>query len=587
MRLEDLGLIGNCQVSALVERSGSIVWCCLPRFDSEPVFGRLLDEGGGDFSIAPAAGGTGRQRYVANTNILETEFDAPDGRFRVTDFAPRFLQNERMFRPTQIVRIVEPLEGTPALRVRCEPRLGWSKRAPQQVAGSNHVRYEGFAAPLRLTTDLPLSYLGGQSFVLTRRHHFVLAWGPPVEEPLVPLCDRFLTSSLRYWQRWVKHCNIPPAFQQEVIRSALALKLHCFEDTGAIVAAMTTSIPESAGSGRTWDYRYCWLRDSYYVLDALRLLGHFEEREHFIQYLLNVSASAPDLDLKPLYRVDGGSDLDEQVLDHWAGFNGDGPVRIGNAAAAHRQHDVFGELVLALTPIFIDDRFEQERSPATLALVERLARRAIAVAGTPDAGIWEYRKEWRPQTFSSLMCWAAAERMTRIARRHLPAAADEFHAAATRLHADLVANAWSETRQTFVGEYGGADLDAALLQMAPLRFLPGNDPRLAATVDAIRGDLARDGWLMRYRNDDGLGVPSVAFVICTFWLAEALAVTGRVADAKAVMARVSDVLSPLGLMSEDCEIASRRLWGNFPQAYSHVGLIHAAFAASPRWADFL
>jgi GH15 family glucan-1,4-alpha-glucosidase len=587
MRLEDLGLIGNCQLSALVERSGSIVWCCLPRFDSEPVFGRLLDEGGGEFAIAPASGEPGRQRYVPNTNILVTEFEGPDGRFRVTDFAPRFMQNERMFRPTQIVRIVEPLDGTPAIRVRCEPRLGWSKQAPVHIAGSNHVRYEGFAAPLRLTTDLPLSYLAGQPFVLTRPHHFVLAWGAPVEEALAPLCDRFLTGSLRYWQRWVKHCNIPPAFQQEVIRSALALKLHCFEDTGAIVAAMTTSIPESAGSGRTWDYRYCWLRDSYYVLDALRLLGHFEEREHFIQYLLNVSASAPDLDLKPLYRVDGGSDLDERVLTNWSGFNGDGPVRVGNAAAAHRQHDVFGELVLALTPIFIDDRFEQERSPATLALVERLARRAIAVVGTPDAGIWEYRKEWRPQTFSSLMCWAAAERMSRIGQRHLLDVAGEFSDAAARIRADLIANAWNAQRNSFVGEYGGADLDAALLQMAPLRFLPGNDPRLVATVDAIRHDLARDGWLLRYRNDDGLGLPSVAFVICTFWLAEALAVTGRAAEAKAVMARVGDVLSPLGLMSEDCEVASRRLWGNFPQAYSHVGLIHAAFAASPRWADFL
>jgi GH15 family glucan-1,4-alpha-glucosidase len=587
MRLEDLGLIGNCQLSALVERSGSVVWSCLPRFDSEPVFGKLLDEAGGEFSIAPASGGMGQQRYVPNTNILETAFDAPDGRFRITDFAPRFMQNERMFRPTQLVRRVEPLEGNPSIRVRCEPRLGWSKQAPAVLTGSNHIQFEGFAAPLRLTTDVPTSYLAGQPFVLTRRQHFVLAWGAPVEEALAPLCDRFLGSTLRYWQRWVKHCNIPPLFQQEVIRSSLALKLHCYEDTGAIVASMTTSIPESAKSGRTWDYRYCWLRDSYYVLDALRLLGHFEEREQFIQYLLSVTAGAPELDLKPLYRVDGGSDLDEQVLTHWAGFNGDGPVRIGNAAAAHRQHDVFGELVLALTPIFVDDRFEQERSDATLALVERLARRAIAVAGTPDAGIWEYRKQWQLQTFSSLMCWAAAERMTRIALRHRPALAPEFRDAAARLHADLVAHAWSGPRNSFVGEHGGTDLDASLLQMAPLRFLPPDDPRLAATVDAIRHDLARDGWLLRYRNDDGLGVPSVAFVICTFWLAEALAVTGRIADARAIMARVNDVLSPLGLMSEDCEIASRRLWGNFPQAYSHVGLIHAAFAASPRWADFL
>jgi GH15 family glucan-1,4-alpha-glucosidase len=587
MRLEDLGLIGNCQCSALVERTGSIVWCCLPRFDSEPVFGRLLDEAGGEFSIAPAGGEAGRQRYAANSNILETEFETPGGRFRIRDFAPRFAQNERMFRPTQIVRIVEPLEGTPLIRVRCEPRLGWSKRAPQELVGSNHVQYDGFAAPLRLTTDMPRAYLNGQPFALTRRLHFVLAWGAPVEEPLEPLCERFFTGTLRYWQRWVKHCNIPPAFQQEVIRSALALKLHCFEDTGAIVAATTTSIPESAGSGRTWDYRYCWLRDSYYVLDALRLLGHFEEREHFIQYLLSVSASSPGLDLKPLYRVDGGSDLDEQVLENWAGFNGDGPVRVGNAAAAHQQHDVYGELVLALTPIFVDDRFEQERSESTFRLVEGLARKALSVVGTPDAGIWEYRKAWQPQTFSSLMCWAAGERMGRIAQRHRPAHAAEFQQAAARIHEEILARGWSEKRGSFVGEYGGEHLDAALLQMAPLRFLPRNDPRLLATVHAIREDLARDGWLMRYRNDDGLGAPSVAFVICTFWLVEALAACGEPAAAREIMQRASDVLSPLGLMSEDCEVASRRLWGNFPQAYSHVGLIHAAFAASPRWTDFL
>jgi GH15 family glucan-1,4-alpha-glucosidase len=587
MRLEDLGLIGNCQCSALVERSGSIVWCCLPRFDSEPVFGKLLDEHGGEFSIAPAGGETGRQRYVANSNILQTEFEAPDGRFRITDFAPRFSQNERMFRPTQLVRVVQPLEGTPAIRVRCAPVRGWSKAAPRELAGSNHVQFEGCAAPLRLTTDMPVTYLSGQPFVLTQRLHFVLAWGAPVEEPLAPLCERFLTGTVRYWQRWVKHCNIPPTFQQEVIRSALALKLHCYEDTGAIVASMTTSIPEAPRSGRTWDYRYCWLRDSYYVLDALRLLGHFEEREHFIQYLLSVSASAPDLDLKPLYRVDGGSDLDERILEHWAGFNGDGPVRVGNAAAAHRQHDVYGELVLALTPIFVDDRFEQERSPATLALVERLARRALAVAGTPDAGIWEYRKAWQPQTFSNLMCWAAAERMTRIAERHRPADAAEFRAAAAKLHAEVLARGWNESLRSFVGEYGGADLDASLLQMAPLRFLPPSDPRLTATIDAVRAELGREGWLLRYRNDDGLGVPSVAFIICTFWLVDALAVTGRADEARQIMRRAHEVLSPLGLISEDCDVASRTLWGNFPQAYSHVGLIHGAFAASPRWTEFL
>lgn len=587
MRLEDLGLIGNCQCSALVARNGSLVWCCLPRFDSEPVFGSLLDESGGEFAVAPAHGGSGQQRYWENTNILETRFDNPDGSFRVIDFAPRYIQFERTFRPTQIVRIIEPLDGHPVIRVRCDPVLGWSKRHAEPLQGSNHIQYEGYPAPLRLTTDVPLSYLSGQPFALRGRQHLVLAWGPPVEEPLPALCERYLAGTRNYWQRWVKHCNIPPRFQQEVIRSALALKLHCYEDTGAIIAATTTSIPESPGSGRTWDYRYCWLRDSYYVLDALRLLGHFEEREHFVQYLLNISANATDLDLRPLYRVDGGSDLDERVMENWSGFNGEGPVRVGNAAAEHRQHDVFGELVLALTPVFMDDRFEQERSPAALDLVERLARKAVTVAGTPDAGIWEYRKAWQPQTFSSLMCWAAAERMSRIADRHRPQLAAEFRAAAGRIHAEILERAWSPQRKSFVAAYGEEPLDAALLQMVPLRFLPADDPRLASTVDAIRGELSKGGWMMRYLNDDGLGVPSVAFVICSFWLAEALARLGHRDEAAAMMDRSRELLSPLGLMSEDFDVGRQQMWGNFPQAYSHVGLIHAAFSASPPWSDLL
>jgi GH15 family glucan-1,4-alpha-glucosidase len=408
-----------------------------------------------------------------------------------------------------------------------------------------------------------------------------------VEEALRPLTDRFLLETLHYWGRWVKHCNVPPLWQKEVIRSALALKLHCFEDTGAIVASVTTSIPEAPGSGRTWDYRYCWLRDAYYVLAALRMIGHFEERERFMGYLLQVAESTPDLELAPLYRIDGKRDLEERILSDWPGFGGEGPVRVGNGAALHRQHDVYGEMVLALAPIFLDDRFEEERSPHVLGLLERLAKKAIAVAGTPDAGIWEYRTEWVPQTFSSLMCWAAADRTARIAERVKPAIVDELRSAAARIREEMVARAWNAERGTFVGCYDGRDLDAALLQMATLRVLPADDPRLHATVEAIQRELAQDGWLFRYRLDDGFGAPRVAFVICTFWLVEALGMLGRAAEARAVLEKALAARSPLGLLSEDVETSTMRMWGNFPQAYSHVGLIHAAFAAAPRWADVL
>ena len=588
MRLEDLGLIGNCQFSALVERTGAIVWCCLPRFDSAPVFSTLLDEaGGGQFLIGPADGSAGTQRYLENTNILETTFDTADGGVRVLDFAPRFTQYDRTFRPTQLVRIVEPIHGNPRVRVVCEPRIGWSKEKSSRMPGSNHLRFEGFDTQLRLTTNLPISYLAGRPFALTERRYLVLTWGTPIEEPLAPLSERFLQETARYWQRWVKECDVPPLFQQEVIRSALTLKLHCFEDTGAIVASMTTSIPEAAGSGRTWDYRYCWLRDAYYALSAFRLLGHFEEREQFVRYLINVASASPDLNLAPLYRVDATNDLQETTLPNWPGFNGEGPVRIGNGAAVQRQHDVFGEMVLALTPVFFDDRFSAERSRETLELLQRLARKAISVAGTPDMGIWELRNGTHPQTFSSLMCWAAADRVSSVLDRRRVEGALEMRKAAELIRDEIVSKAWNEAKGSFVATYTGTALDASLLQIASLRMLPASDPRLRSTVDVVWRELARGGWLLRYKEDDGFGVPTVAFIMCTFWLVEALVKTGRETEARELFERARAALSPLGLLSEDYEVEGLRMWGNFPQAYSHVGLIHAAFAASPRWSEVL
>jgi GH15 family glucan-1,4-alpha-glucosidase len=588
VRLEDLGVIGNCQFAALVHRNGSIPFACLPRFDSEPVFGSLLDEGeGGSFAIEPAEPSLGALRYVDNTNVLENTFTSGDGSFRVIDFAPRFMQFERSFRPTMIIRMVEPLSGMPRIRVRCDPRLGWSKRVPMRDAGSHHVSFGGFGSELRLTTDMPLSYLDGSAFALSERRCFVLSYGSPVEEPLRPLCERFLQRTIEYWQRWVKHCDVPPLFQREVIRSALALKLHCFEDTGAIVAAMTTSIPEAPGSGRTWDYRYCWLRDAYYVLNAFRLLGHFEEREQFLGYILNVASSTNDLALAPLYRIDGKSDLEEYVLPNWAGMENEQPVRVGNAAALHHQHDIFGEMVLALAPLFLDERFRAEQTRSTLDLLFALTNKAIKVAGTPDAGIWEVRKEWEPQTFSSLMCWAAADRTMRVAERHAPEHRQRFGAEASRIRAEILARGYNSKLNSLVATYGGADLDASLLQAITLRLLPPSDPVMHGTIDAVMAELGRERFLMRYRHDDGLGIPTAAFVICTFWLVEALSVVGRPGEARDILMRTCEALAPLGLMSEDWDLASMRMWGNFPQAYSHVGLIHAAFACSPKWDEIV
>jgi GH15 family glucan-1,4-alpha-glucosidase len=585
MRLEDIGLIGNCQFSALVSADGDIAWCCLPRFDSEPMFGALLDaDDGGHFRVAPAGGGVGTQRYLGNTNVLETRFDTPDGAFRVVDFAPRFTVHDRSFRPTKLIRIIEPISGTPRVQVTCEPLMGWSKERPRVEHGSNHVDFLGFPTTVRLTTDIPLSYVGGPAFALSERRHLVLAWGAPVEEPLRPLCERFLNETMAYWTRWVKECDVPPLFQKEVIRSALALKLHCFEDTGAIIAAMTTSIPEHNGSGRTWDYRYCWLRDAYFVLSAFELLGHFEEREQFLHYLITVAASADDLELAPLYRVDATRELDERLLDEWKGYEGNTPVRTGNAAVSQVQNDIYGELVLALVPVFLDERFASDQTPAMLDLLTRLTRKAIAVAGRPDAGIWEYRHPTVGQhTFSVLMSWAAADRMCLVTERHAPHLYREFRMAADKLRDEILRLAWNDDIGSFAGVHGGTMLDASTLHVIMLRLISPNDPRANQTIDTHRAALEDRGWMYRYKVDDGFGLPSITFVICTFWLVEALARVGRVSEAREVLTRVTRQLPPLGLMSEDFDPEARRFWGNFPQAYSHVGLIRAAFAASPAW----
>lgn len=587
MALRDYALIGNCQLSALVNRNGSIAWACMPRFDSPPVFASLLDTAdGGSFSISPEDRSLGTQRYLPNTNVLETVFTSGESSFRVIDFAPRFFAHERSFRPTKLVRIVEPISGTPRIRVSCNPVLGWTRKRPRSAIGSHHISFIGYDEELRLTSDAALSYLGGDSFALSEKKHFVLAWGAPVEEPLEALCDRFLRETIRHWQTWVKHCDIPPLFQQEVIRSALTLKLHCFEDTGAIVAAMTTSIPESPGSQRTWDYRYCWLRDAYYALGAFRLLGQFEEREQFLDYLLNIVSSAPDFNLAPLYRVDGKADLEERLLPEWAGFEGHQPVRVGNQAAFHRQNDVFGEMVLALAPLFLDARFRDHVTAPVFDLIARLSRKAVRVFAEPDAGIWEYRAGWRRQTFSTLMCWAAADRMARISRVHNLSSTGEFEEAATKIRDAMLSEGVDKQRNCLVADFGGQEVDASLLQAVTMRLLDPADPKMHATVDAIRTDLDMHGWLRRYRTNDGFGVPSVAFTVCTFWLVEALATLGRMSEARALMEKFRAIKSPLGLLSEDLDPHTGEMWGNYPQAYSHVGMIHAAFAASPRWSEF-
>jgi GH15 family glucan-1,4-alpha-glucosidase len=581
-----LGIIGNCSYSALV-RDGSVEWMCWPRPDSSFVFGALLDrEKGGYFTVEGIGAESVTQAYIENTNVMRTMFSGPEGDFELYDFAPRFLLFDRYFKPPMLIRVLRPLSGEPRAVVRCKPVYDYGLLAPTSWAASNHIEYRGFPAPMRLTTNVPLAYIEDERpFLLERDRHMVLTWGQPLEAGLEDTAERFLERTLDYWRRWVKDTRVPRDYQGEVIRSALVLKLHQYEDTGALLAATTTSLPEYPGSGRNWDYRYCWLRDAYFTLNALERLGHSEEMERFLEYLRNLAEEEQGV-LKPVYRINGSSDAPESELAHLSGFKGEQPIRVGNQAFEHVQNDVYGEMVLAVSRLFLDIRFVGSVPPMTaLGTVGGLLEQIEAKLDEPDAGPWEFRERWRLHGFTVLMHWAGARRAIEVAE----ALGDDVLAARARELAERAAAVlWSEIWNGEVGALtqvaGGRELDAGSLLAVHLGFLEPEDPRAVSHVDAIRQSLSVNGGLLRrYSTRDDFGEMEAAFTVCSFWLVEALTLLGRTDEARELFERLLSLHNGLGLYSEDILPETLEQSGNFPQTYSHVGLINAAFRLSRRW----
>jgi GH15 family glucan-1,4-alpha-glucosidase len=585
------GLIGNCQAAALIQKDGSLDWLCFPRPDSPPVFGRLLDPEGGAFRVELLDLAGCEQGYLENTNVLVTTLCARDGsRLRITDFCPRFAQYGRMYRPNAVFRVVEPVSGNPMIRVSCKPVSGWDKSPVRPTQGNNHLRFEIGDDLLRLLTDMPLTYLVDETpFALKGPIYFALTYGPGLEGDLVRTTQSFLEQTTDYWRTWVKHCFIPTHYQGQTIRSALTLKLHCYEDTGAILAALTTSLPEEVGRERNWDYRFCWLRDAYFALSAFHSLGHFEEMEGFINFLLNLveSRGFSRDGLGPVYRLDQTLPVPEVEHANWCGFLRSSPVRSGNQAAHHEQNDVYGEMILTLAPIFFDDRFKHLRSRQQEALLAHLAKMCVSSISKPDAGLWELRNGWQEHSFANLMCWAGLERVERLKglgflgdfphERVLAAKAKAEAALTKAVHDGALCNG-----------PGDPTVDASLLQLPILRF---PDLELCRrTVARIREQLGVDGhrsFLYRYLRKDDFGHPQSAFLICSFWLVQALSRLGNLTEANAVMRDAVAAANALGLFSEHYLPGGRGQVGNFPQAYSHVGLINAAFAVSPSWGEVL
>ena len=583
---QGLGIIGNCSYNALLS-DGSVEWLCWPRPDSSFVFGPLLDrERGGAFTVEGVDADDVRQEYVENTNVLRTVFSGPNGAFELLDFAPRFALYDRFFKPSMLVRILRPLSGEPRARVRCRPTYEYGLAEIASWRASNHIEYSGFPTPVRLTTNVPLTYVEDERpFLVDDDQHLVLTWGEPLEAGLEETAERFLERTLDYWRRWVKGTRVPRDYQSEVIRSALALKLHQYEDTGALLAATTTSLPEHPGSGRTWDYRFCWLRDAYFTLNAFERLGHSEEMERFLEYLRNIAEEGEGV-LQPAYRINGAADAAERELEHLSGYNGDGPVRIGNQAFEHVQNDVYGEMVLAVSRLFLDTRFVGEIPPQTaVGIVQDLLDQMEARLEEPDAGLWEFRERTRLHSFSVLMHWAGARRAVEVAEaldaEELAARARDVERRAGEL---LDTRCWNDEVGALTQVAGGSELDAALLLAVHLGYLESNDPRATSHVDAIRARLSVDGGLLRrYSAPDDFGTPHAAFTVCTFWLVEALAILGRTDEARELFEYLLSLHNGLGLYSEDILPDTLEQSGNFPQTYSHVGLINAAFRLSRRW----
>jgi GH15 family glucan-1,4-alpha-glucosidase len=585
----DLALIGNCRIAALVNPTGRIVWWCFPRFDSDPVFSRLLagDEEKGFCDIVLADMATSKSAYRRNTAIVVTELeDHHGGRVRITDFAPRFHLFERIFRSPQIIRRIEPLAGMPRIQIRVRPTHGYGRPTTGHSIGSNHIRYRGGGEVLRLSTDAPLSYIAQETvFPLTRPIALVFGQDEPFEGAIEQTAREFEAHTRDYWHGWVRSLALPFEWQGEVIRAAITLQLCSFEETGGIVAAHTTSIPEAPDSGRNWDYRYCWLRDAYFVVQALNQLSATQTMESYLNYVTTVAAQNGG-PLGPVHSIVPGDHLDEVVAEGLRGFLGMGPVRVGNNAAVQVQHDVYGSVILAATQMFVDQRLPRMGDESLFKRLEVIGELAFDTALKPDAGIWEYRGRKRIHTYSAALCWAACDRLGQIAvHLGLNSRARQWSRRANQLRREILRRAWNAEKGAFVGALDDPELDASVLRIAEIGLIAPHHPRFVATCRVVGDQLLRNGRVMRYTADDDFGAPETAFLACNFWYIEALAASGRHDEAREYFLGLLDRRNSFGLLSEDIHPQTGALWGNFPQTYSMAGIINSATRLSEKWED--
>ncbi len=588
----NLAVVGNCAIASLIARDGKHVWFCFPRLDGDPLFCSLLggpspEAGFMDVQVRDMVSST--QSYVPSTPVLETIItDKSGAKLKLIDFAPRFERYGRTFRPPLLVRRIVPVQGRPRIRVRIKPRFSYGTVTGAVNIGSNHMRHVGPSATLRVTSDMPFSYvLDETEFVLDRPISLFVGADEPIPENPDTLAQSFLQQTVLYWLGWVRGLSLPFEWQEEVIRSAITLKLCSYEDTGAIVAALTTSIPEAPNTVRNWDYRYCWMRDAFFTVGALNRLGATRTMEGFIRFVVDAALRDDDVTVAPLYPITSGTPVEERIAEGLPGFHGMGPVRIGNAAVSQVQNDSYGSIILTASQMFWDTRLAGSLDGSLYQHLKVIGRLAAKTALEPDAGPWEYRGRKVVHTYSAVMCWAGIHRLSMIADK-LGETADAslWRSQAKALRAEILKRA--TTAQGWIsGAFDGEVADASSLLLPEVGFLQSNDERMTKTIDLVGSRLMHEGFAMRYSDDDDFGRPETAFLICTFWYVDALALAGRRDEARAIFERALTCRNQVGLLSEDFDPRTKLLWGNFPQAYSHVGLIHSAARLSRGWEEAL
>jgi GH15 family glucan-1,4-alpha-glucosidase len=587
--IADYAIIGNCRSAALISKAGAIDWLCWPRFDSPSVFGALLDRRrGGSFLVAPTEITRVSRRYIEETNVLETSFATPTGTMRLIDVmsvADERTKSREMWPEHEILRRVEVVEGEVEIRVHYEPRPDFGQGRTRTLARSDYAfQTERGSAVLILRSEIPLSVqddgaaVGGTS-VLTRGNPMFVSlsytYGDPAVRPaLGARAEEVLRGSIEWWRVWASQCAYDWDYRDAVIRSALTLKLLTYAPSGAVIAAPTTSLPEEIGGVRNWDYRFCWLRDASLTLRALLDLGFTVEAEAFLSWLMHATRLTQPR-LQVLYDVYGRSDVPERTLDHLEGYAGSSPVRSGNAAAGQLQLDVYGEVIDAAYR-FVKRGGRLDRQ--TAATLDAFGETVCELWTRPDEGIWEPRSGRLHYTHSKVLCWVAVDRLLQLhAGGHVRVDPERYSKVREAIRAAIEEAGWSARTGTYVSVFGGEDLDASLLRLAVLGYADPRSERMRATTARIREVLgAGDGLLYRHRMEDGLPGQEGAFELCSFWGVEAQALAGETADARRWLDTLLRYSNDVGLMAEEVDPESKGLRGNFPQAFSHVGLINSA-----------